>query len=78
MKLTKRILCLAMAAVMLFALCACGDKEEEEKSGNPGGFVTNSSHSANSSDTTPSATEDDWDGNLEGDEYYNDGSFSEW
>ena len=39
MKLTKRILCLAMAAVMLFALCACGDKGSDATKTKPSDSV---------------------------------------
>ena len=64
MKLTKRILCLLLAMTLAFALCACGEKEEEKKdenTGNTGGFV-------NQTQTTV----DDWAGNLDGDNQFND------
>lgn len=63
MKLTKRILCLLLAAALTFALCACGnDAGEDNKDNTP------------QTTTTTNAL----DGNLDGDSIYNDGMFSEW
>lgn len=72
MKLTKRILCLALVLALAVALCACGKKDEGKKESTPvasSGFT--SSTAANSDD-------DDWEGNLEGENQYNDATFGEW
>ena len=73
MKLTKRILCLVLMLTLMFALCACGEDEEDQKSSgtNPGGFSTPSENSV-------TQTTDDWAGNLDGENQYNDGMFTEW
>ncbi len=68
MKLTKRILCLLLAMALTFALCACGDKKDEENND------TNTSTTA----PTTTTTVDDWASNLDGDNQFNDGMFSEW
>ena len=63
MKMTKRILCLMLALAMSIALCACGgNKPDNDKQ--DGGETT----------TTTNAVG----GNLEGENNYNDGMFSEW
>ncbi|MBR2320147.1 MAG: hypothetical protein IKA50_05140 [Clostridia bacterium] len=70
MKLTKRILCLALVLALTFALCACGkDKKENDDSAstNPGGFSTQPS---------TQTTVDPWDGNLEGDNHFNDATLA--
>ena len=60
MHLFKRILCLATALLLAFALCACGgDKPAEEN-------------------TNQTTTTNAMGGNLEGENQYNDGMFSEW
>ena len=72
MKLTKRILCFALALTLVFALCACG-KDKEEKDDNtttPGGFSTPVDTGATQT------TVDDWASNLEGDQMYNDATLA--
>lgn len=76
MKLTKRILCLVLAAVLLFALCACGKKQdttiEDERSNNlpiPSDSTT---------DTTlkgTTTTTEDWI-QMEGEEHFNDATMA--
>jgi hypothetical protein len=67
MKLTKRILCFALVLALIFALCACGkDEEKKDNSTNPGGFSTPSDNSV------PQTTVDPLDGNLEGEDMFND------
>ena len=63
MKLTKRILCLMLAMALTVALCACGDKKEEEKKDS-----TPTNHTVPTTQTTT----DDWSGNLEGENQFND------
>lgn len=70
MKLTKRILCLALVLALTFALCACGDDKkdsDDSASTNPGGFSTLPS-------TDP--TVDPWDGNIDGDVQFNDATLA--
>lgn len=62
MKLTKRILCLATAATLLLALCACGNKNAKD----------------DTTDNTTTTTTNVMGGNLDGENVYNDGMFSEW
>lgn len=65
MKLTKRIVCLLLAMVLAFALCACGEKADNGDD--------------NQTPTTTTATPTNgMGGNLEGDQIFNDGVFSEW
>ena len=67
MKLTKRILCFALALTLIFALCACGqDKEEKDKGITPDGSSVPTDNSVQQPAT------DDEVGNLEGDNMYND------
>ena len=63
MKLTKRIICLLLAVVLAFALCACGEKADNGDD--------------NQTPTTTTTT-NGMGGNLEGDQIFNDGVFSEW
>lgn len=35
MKLTKRLLCLMLAVVLAFALCACGEEKKDDKTVTP-------------------------------------------
>ena len=72
MKLTKRILCFALVLTLVFALCACGkDKEEkDDNTTNPGGFSTPVDNGA----TQTTVGNDD--GNLEGDNMYNDATLA--
>lgn len=70
MKLTKRILCLALVLALTFALCACGDDKkdsDDSASTNPGGFSTQPS-------TQP--TVDSGEGNLGGDVHFNDATLA--
>lgn len=60
MKLTKRILCLTTAIALLLALCACGNKKD------------NNADSTPSTTTTTNAMG----GNLDSDNVYNDGVLS--
>ena len=63
MKLTKRILCLTTAAVLLLALCACGNKvNPADANATPGTTTTTNAMG----------------GNLDGENVYNDGVFGEW
>ena len=66
MKLTKRILCLALALTLIFALAACGKKNKD----------TNKNGTTNTTEQVTTTTTDDWAGNLEGDNLYNDGQLS--
>lgn len=72
MKLTKRILCFALALTLVFALCACGKNKEEkdDNTTNPGGFSTPVDSGATQT------TVDDWASNLEGDNMYNDATLA--
>ena len=56
MRLTKRILCLALVLALTFALCACGEKEPANDDTTP----------------TTSTTANSEGGNLEGDNIFND------
>lgn len=67
MKLTKRILCLTLAVTLICALCACGKKADDNKDG--GNTTTTTTQS------TTTTTADDWGGNLDGENIYNDGEF---
>ena len=67
MKLTKRLFCLALVLALTFALCACGKKDEQKNTATP---------SSSTSNTTSSSDPVD-DGNLEGDNMYNDAEL-EW
>ena len=66
MKLTKRILCFALALTLIFALSACGDDTEKDKSITPDGSSVPTDHSVQQPAT------DDEAGNLEGDNMFND------
>ena len=66
MKLTKRILCLALALTLICALCACGKKADDDKDGG---------NSSSSTQPTTTTTAGDWEGNLDGENIYNDGEF---
>ena len=66
MKLTKRILCFALVLTLVFALCACGDDTEKDKSVTPDGS------SVPTDNSVQQPTIDDWASNLEGDNVFND------
>ena len=60
MKLTKRILCLALMLALAVTLCACGNKKDKQNnSGDNGGVTT-------------TTTADDWAANMD-DNLFNDG-----
>lgn len=61
MNLFKRMLCLATALVLAFALCACGGEKPAEDDQNQTTTTTNVMG-----------------GNLEGENQFNDGMFTEW
>ena len=69
MKLTKRILCLALVLALTFALCACGKKDEEETKSTSTSAPIGSSNSVGGAD-------DDWAGDLDGDQMYNDATLA--
>lgn len=66
MKLTKRILCLALALTLICALCACGKKAEDD----------NKDGGTSSTQSTTTTTADDWAGNLDGENVFNDAELS--
>ena len=66
MKLTKRMICLALALTLIFALSACGKKNKDDNK--TGGTTT--------TENVTTTTTDDWGGNLDGDNIYNDGQLS--
>lgn len=79
MKLTKRILCLALALVLILAVAACGndnkkDPLEDERSNNLPAPSDTTTSAAN--DSTTSTTADPLEGNLTGDVQYNDATFA--
>lgn len=61
MKRMKRILCLTLVLALSVALCACGKKDTAKNKG------------GNTEAPTTTTTVDDWAGNLEGDNMFNDG-----
>ena len=77
MKLTKRILCFALVLTLIFALCACGDDKndsDDSASTNPGGFSTDPDGFYTQPSTQP--TVDSGEGNLEGDNHFNDATLA--
>ena len=58
MKLTKRILCLALMLALAVTLCACGNKKDDQNNGGDTGATT-------------TTTADDW-ANMD-DNLFNDG-----
>ena len=62
MKLTKRVICLLMALALTFALCACGEKEDNGDT--------------NQTAPTTTTTTNSEGGNLGGEDIFNDGELS--
>ena len=63
----KKLLALTLSVLVLLSLCACGkDKEEKDKGITPDGS------SVPTDNSVQQPTTDDWAGNLEGDNVFND------
>ena len=66
MKLFHRIVCLALAVAMICTLCACGKKADDNN---------NNGTTTTTTEATTTTTTDNWEGNLGGENIYNDGEF---
>ena len=62
----KKAVTLLLAVLLAFALCACGDDTEKDKSVTPDGS------SVPTDNSVQQPTIDDWASNLEGDNMFND------
>lgn len=73
MKLTKRLICLMLAVMLAFALCACGEKKIENKIENN---IIVPSDTQTQTQTQPLPTVDPWEGNLDGENQFNDATLA--